>query len=178
MREARVFVTPELDGWTLVLGCWYARWGDESSYGQANRELSARFGNTQAYWYDAQTSESAWSVCLDGEVVRWFDPEDASAGVGEPLPIEQGRRLPGERPGIPEAELAPWDHRAPDASRQLRQIYERNGVPEPCDALTVAGAMSLSPRDLGPRTTIRGHGLLALTVHGRQHGTPPGALPI
>ena len=34
------------------------------------------------------------------------------------------------------------------------------------------------PQRLGPHTSMRGHGLLALTTRGVAHGVPPGALRI
>lgn len=177
-REGRVFVTPLLDGWTLVLGAWYARWGTGKREIDACRGLSARFGDAHSFWFDAQTGASSWLICRGGEVVRWYDDEKPERGIGPRLPVEQGRLLPHEEPDIPEAELAAWDHGGPDSARQWKEICERNGVPEPCDALTVAAAMSVSPAALGPDTRLHGQGVLALTRHGRKHGVPRGALPI
>lgn len=176
--EGRVFVTPRLDGWTLVLGAWYTRWGGYDSYGEACRDVSSRFGTAQAYWYDAQTGASAWVVCADGEILRWYDPDREPAEVGARLPVEQGLLLPDEDTGIPDEVFAAWSPSAPDASERLVDLYARYHVPATCDALTVAAAMSVSPRSLGPDTDVHGHGLLALTSVGRAHGVPTGALPI
>ncbi len=176
--EGRVFVTPRLDGWTLVLGAWYTRWGGLDRYGEACRDLSSRFGTAQAYWYDAQTGSSAWVVCAAGAILRWYDPDAEPSEVGERLPVEQGMLLPDEEPGIPDDAFAAWSPSAPDASERLADLYARYQVPDTCDALTVAAAMSVSPRSLGPGTDVQGHGLLALTAMGRAHGVPAGALPI
>jgi hypothetical protein len=54
----------------------------------------------------------------------------------------------------------------------LGDDYER------CDALDVAAAMSVAPDRFSSQTQVRGHGMLALTKHGRKHGVPRGALPI
>jgi hypothetical protein len=160
-RLGRVFITPQLDGWSLVLGAWYARWQDVHAPWQPHSrqyeaaaacELSTRFGSAQAYWYDAQTMQSAWLICTDGEIRRWYDPEEPAAGVGARLPVEEGVRLPDED----------W----------------QPNVPEMCDALTVGAALSVSPAALGVHTVLRGHGLLALTRYGREHGVPAGELPI
>jgi hypothetical protein len=154
-REGRVFVTPLLDGWTLVLGAWYARWGTGKREIDACRELSARFGDAQSFWFDAQTGRSSWLICSEGKVVRWYDEERPKRTIGPRLPVEQGRLLPHEDPDIPESDLAAWDHNAPDAARQWKEICERNGVPDSCHALTVAAAMSISPDSLGPDTQTR-----------------------
>jgi hypothetical protein len=42
----------------------------------------------------------------------------------------------------------------------------------------VAAAASVDPTSLGPDTTLRGTGVLALTAEGRREGPPPGAHPI
>jgi hypothetical protein len=46
------------------------------------------------------------------------------------------------------------------------------------DALMVAAAMSVSPDAIGAQTRVHGHGVLALTKFGRQHGVPNGAMRI
>ncbi|MFI1503840.1 hypothetical protein [Streptomyces sp. NPDC020597] len=48
----RVFVTPELDGWTLVLGAWCDPCGEErrDDVLRLCTELSARYGQAQAYY--------------------------------------------------------------------------------------------------------------------------------
>ncbi|MFB9544390.1 HEAT repeat domain-containing protein [Micromonospora sagamiensis] len=177
-RHGRVFVTPRLDGWTLVLGAWYARWGPASREVDAGRELSGRFGTARSFWYDAQTGSSSWLLCDRGEVVRRYDEEQPRRSVGDRLPVEQGRLLPHEGPDIPEAELDAWDPYAPDSGQRWQELCRRYDVPETCDALTVAAATSVSPADLGPHTELRGHGGLALTRHGRRFGVPRGALPV
>ncbi|WP_234436822.1 HEAT repeat domain-containing protein [Streptomyces maremycinicus] len=52
----RVFVTPELDGWTLVLGAWCDPCGEErrDDVLRLCTELSARYGRAHAYYYGGQ----------------------------------------------------------------------------------------------------------------------------
>ncbi len=153
-RRTVAFVSPRLDGWTLVFGPWSQRWEKEPD---AVRELSARFGQAQAYWYDAQTGDSGWTVAERGEIIRHYSEYEPV--VGERLPVEQTMLLPNEIYDVPAEE------------------WERD-QPEVCDALVVAAALSVSPAALGPSTDVRGHGVLALTRAGREFGLPTGALPI
>jgi hypothetical protein len=51
-------------------------------------------------------------------------------------------------------------------------------APRRCRAIDIAEALSVNPQRLGPHTSMRGHGLLALTTHSVAHGVPPGALRI
>ncbi|GAA3256957.1 HEAT repeat domain-containing protein [Dactylosporangium siamense] len=88
----RVFVTARLDGWTLVVGPWYGRWGGWHWYPDACRELSTTFGAAHAYSYGGSRRESAWLICEDGQIRRWLDPEDHTARVGARLPVERTRK--------------------------------------------------------------------------------------
>jgi hypothetical protein len=87
--RGRVFVTPRLDGWTLVMGPWDARWDTDAGWAgtvQACRGLSERFGKAQCYWHDAQTGQGSWVICEGGELVRACDQDDPSNEVGPRLP--------------------------------------------------------------------------------------------
>ncbi|MBM2619251.1 HEAT repeat domain-containing protein [Actinoplanes sp. LDG1-06] len=157
-RGAVVFVSPELDGWTLVFGFWAGKWGDDGHEQEAAGELSGRFGRAQAYWYDDQTGSSGWTVAEGGRVVRHYSDEGEEP-VGERLPVERTRLTFADLDELPPEEWPEDD--------------------DICSALTVAAAMSISPADLGPGTRVRGNGVLALTRAGRDHGGfPAGALPI
>lgn len=157
--DARVFLTPQLDGWTLVLGPWYARWGSADEEVTACRDLSRRFGSAQSYFFDQQSGEGSWVVCLDGELVRAYSQYESAEGVGPRLPVEEGL-------------LLSFNALTDDEFLALGDDYEM------CSALTVAAAMSVAPNRIGSETEVCGHGVLALTTHGRTHGAPRGALPI
>ncbi|MBL7256973.1 HEAT repeat domain-containing protein [Paractinoplanes lichenicola] len=154
-RRAVVFVSPQLDDWTLVFG----HWADDDREHDAIRSLSARFGRAQAYWYDDQTGSSGWTIAGGGVVIRHYsDAGDACSG--ERLPIER------EKPTFADLEELPADQ-WPDDDNDV------------CDGLAVAAAMSISPSELGPETLVRGTGVLALTEAGRDlGGCPAGAFPI
>ncbi|GIH08272.1 hypothetical protein Rhe02_63390 [Rhizocola hellebori] len=154
-RMGRVFLTPRLDGWTLVMGPWYAYAdADWAETVRACRELSERFGQAQCYWHDAQTGSGSWVICQGGELIRAYDQDDRHNEAGPRLPVEQGKTLSFEE----------------DDEDDVEGTY--------CDALMVAAAMSVSPDSIGAQTQVHGHGLLALTKFGRQYGVPNGTLPI
>jgi hypothetical protein len=199
-RDSRVFITPQLDGWTLVVGGWYARWGTPKRQGDLEvglgidpateievvRELSARFGQAQSYRYDGQFGSSDYLVCVDGEICRYYNWSKPELSIGERLPVEESMRLPHEEARIPEEGRAALDALLDECLGDLdryferqREVYDRYGVPPICDAFDIAAAMSVSPTKLGPQTEVVGHGLIALTPAGREHGVPTrGAFPI
>ncbi|MGW7196193.1 hypothetical protein [Streptomyces chryseus] len=166
---ARVFVTPELDGWTLVIGRWCSPVIDERSEDvlQLCTALSARYGQAQAYYYGAQADGSGWLVAQDGVVVRRYcetgDGEDELLTLGEPLPLERARRA--------ELGLSPeWDAAEEDEDDEDEWKWVAHDL-----APEIAKALGVSPLALTPSTSVRGIGVLALTPYGVAHGVPPGA---
>ncbi|MBU2668734.1 HEAT repeat domain-containing protein [Actinoplanes bogorensis] len=152
-RRAIVFVSPQLDDWTLVFGYWAP---DREL--DAIRELSTRFGQAQAYWYDDQTGSSGWTIAESGQVIRHYS-DAGEEPIGERLPIELTKPTFADMEELPPEEWPTDD--------------------DYCDALAVAATMSISPAELGPDTRVRGNGVLALTRAGREYGKfPAGALPI
>ncbi|WP_052852497.1 HEAT repeat domain-containing protein [Streptomyces avicenniae] len=163
----RVFVTPELNGWTFVVG----RWCDPA--GAERREevrglcaaLSKRYGQAQAYYLGEQGDGSGWLVARDGTVVRhWWtaaedeEDDDAARGViGAPLPYEVARRAALETEEDPEDVEDAWEW----ATAEM--------APE------VAGSEGFNLLAVGPGTPVRGTGVVALTPQGAAEGHPPGA---
>ncbi|WP_241671830.1 hypothetical protein [Streptomyces sp. IB2014 016-6] len=158
----RVYVTPEVDGWTLVLGPWCNPVDPERAEDvlRVVTELSRRYGRAQAYYFGEQGGGSGWLVTEGGKVVRRFgsywDDDGARLTVGEPLPeeraacVEEGITPVGDA-GADEEE---WADLAAYLSPQL------------------ADQLGVSPLDLGPDTTVRGAGAVALTPYAREHGRP------
>ncbi|MFF3562706.1 hypothetical protein ACFYXS_21955 [Streptomyces sp. NPDC002574] len=164
---ARVYVSPELDGWTLIIGDWCNPCDEER-----NEEvlrictmLSARYGRAQAYYFGAQGDGSAWLVAEGGEAVRRYcetgEGEDELLTLGDPLPYERARRV--------ELGLSPeWD--AAEESDEDEQDWKEatfDMAPE------IAATFGPTPLTLTPRTTVRGTGVLALTPHGVARGVAP-----
>ncbi|MFE9928673.1 hypothetical protein [Streptomyces sp. NPDC005533] len=70
----RVFVTPELAGWTLVVGSWCDPGATErqNEVLEACERLSPRFGRAQAYWWSASQDGSAILIAEDGVVAPFL----------------------------------------------------------------------------------------------------------
>ncbi|MFF7449320.1 MULTISPECIES: HEAT repeat domain-containing protein [unclassified Streptomyces] len=198
-RCARVFVSPALDGWTLVFGdssqdTHRVEDADdpEAVRGEVVRErcadLSRRFG--AAHWYGMSCGDgwTAWCIAEDGEVVRFYDAFEAEEGaVGARHPAESGCLLPHETVDTGDA-LDSFLDELSNAGDQLdvEDFYSRYaqarrdlGIPDTCYATDIAARLSVDPGSLGTpgaRTRISGSGVLALTACGRRYGHPAGAL--
>ncbi|CAM5649274.1 hypothetical protein BOQ63_040380 [Streptomyces viridifaciens] len=160
----RVFVTPELAGWTLVAGAWCDPVDAERAADvlAACERLSARYGRAQAYWYSAQNDGSAVLVAEQGVAVRRFGfvpgEETAHLELGAPLPYEQRRRAELGLPPLAAGQVDP-EEQADDWEWELLELAPR-----------LAGELSLDPGAIGPDTPVRGTGVLALTEYGRRLG--------
>ncbi|WP_323376777.1 HEAT repeat domain-containing protein [Streptomyces smaragdinus] len=169
---ARVFVSPELDGWTFVAGRWFDPIADERADEVllACERLSARYGRAQAYYYGAQGDGSAWVVAENGVIIRRYsetgDGDDCLLTIGSPLQYERDRRV--------ELGLAPdWD------AAQVSENEEDEWKWAAFDmAPDLARAIGFSPLTIGSDTSMRGTGVLALTEYGSAHGVPAGAYSI
>ncbi|MFE4608520.1 HEAT repeat domain-containing protein [Streptomyces niveus] len=158
----RVYVTPEVDGWTLVLGPWCNPVDPDRAEDvlRVVSELGRRYGRAQAYYFGEQGGGSGWLVAEGETVVRRFgsywDDDGARFTVGEPLSEERAACIEeGVVPvGDPGADEDEWT----DLAAYL--------------APTLAGQLGVSPMDLGPHTTVRGVGAVALTPYAREHGRP------
>lgn len=166
---SRVYVSPVLDGWTLVFGdhpgdAHRLRDLEDDEDDDAYREiilarcraLSRRFGTVHWYGMSGGDGWTSWSIAEKGEIVRYYDSEQPEEQLGS-LPAEEGLHLPdleefGDDDFPEDIELA--------------------------DATTIAAQLSVDPEALGPQTRVQGHGVLALTACGRAHGHPRGALAI
>lgn len=169
---ARVFVSPELGGWTFVAGRWCDPIDNERADEvlRACERLSTRYGQAQAYYYGAQGDGSAWVVAENGVVIRRYsetgDGEDHLLTIGDPLSYERDRRV--------ELGLSPeWDaaHASEDEEDEWKwAVFDM--------APALAQAIGLSPLTIGSDVPMRGTGVLALTEYGTANGVPPGAYRI
>ncbi|MGC5287871.1 hypothetical protein [Micromonospora sp. DT231] len=97
-----VFISPMLNGWTVVSGPSCGPDDDPQVEGWV-QELSSRYGDAQAYFYGSQGDGDAWLVGSRGQIVRRFSSAKPETSKGKPLPIEQralarlGRTGPPER---------------------------------------------------------------------------------
>lgn len=165
---SRVFVTPELDGWTFVVGPWCdpadIERGEEVL--RACEALSARYGRAQAYCYGAQNDGSAWLVAEGGTVLRRYcesgEAEDELLTLGEPLPYEHARRA--------ELGLPPWDTAGADEDDEEEEWTMAAFALAP----DLAAHLGVNPLAIGPDTPVRGTGVLALTPYATTAFLPPG----
>ncbi|NRQ39695.1 hypothetical protein HII36_48885 [Nonomuraea sp. NN258] len=155
---SRVFVTPEVDGWTLIFGAWC------DPYGTSRRDdvldacvrLSARFGRAQAYYFGAQGDGSTWLVAEHGTVIRRYaatsEGDDHLLTIGAPLPQE--RAAWREQLGYADD----WDPDIAGADEAEEwHVLAFDLAPD------IAAALGLSPLALSDDTPTRGTGVLALT---------------
>ncbi|MFC9327378.1 HEAT repeat domain-containing protein [Kitasatospora sp. NPDC057015] len=190
-RCARVFVSPALDGWTLVFGDSSrdthhvddADDRDEALVDVVRRrcaDLSRRFGAAQWYGMSCGDDWTAWCIAEAGEVVRYYDAYDAEEDDDDSPghPAESGYLLP-HQDGFPDDAfdgVSPSDSATFGA--RYRQVKEELRIPDTCHANDIAARLSVDPGELGANVMVEGHGVLALTECGREHGHPAGALPV
>jgi hypothetical protein len=121
---------------------------------------------------------TAWCIAENGEIVRYYDAFEPEREIGPRHPAEDGY-LPPHENGFPENafdDVDPYGHEAFLA--HYVRLKEELGIPDTCVATMVAARASVDPSALGPHTRVEGHGVLALTACGREHGHPRGALSI
>ncbi|MFD8714473.1 hypothetical protein ACFV07_28980 [Streptomyces anulatus] len=168
-RFTRVFVTPELDGWTFVLGAWCDPCDAERSEDilRLCTRLSSRYGRAEAYYYGAQGDGSAWLVTEHGKVLRRYsetgEGEDHLLTLGDPLPFEQTRREELGLQPVWDAALESED----DAGAWQWAAFEL--------APQIAEHLGTSPLRINSETTSHGVGVIALTPYGVAHGVPTGS---
>jgi hypothetical protein len=189
---SRVFVSPVLDGWTLVFGdssqdTHRIKDADDRDevfplvVRQRCTDLSRRFGSAQWYGMSCGDGWTAWCIAEDGEILRHYDAFDTEEddGGGEPAhPAEAGYLLP-HQDGFPKGAfdgVSLADSEAVVA--RYRQVKEDLQIPDTCCASDIAARMSVDPGVLGAHTRTSGNGVVALTACGREHGHPAGALPV
>jgi hypothetical protein len=175
----RVYVTPLLDGWTLLFGDPFPTHEDldPAAVQEHCRDLSRRFG--AAHWYGASCGDgwTSWCVAEDGDLVRYYDVFDPDDQIGS-HPAEDGYVLPHTDP-FPDDAFDDIDlHDSAAFQARYVQVKEDLGIPDECHATSFAARASVDPSALGPQTSVQGRAVLALTSCGRRHGHPPGALEI
>ncbi|MEU7260630.1 HEAT repeat domain-containing protein [Streptomyces rimosus] len=190
-RCSRVFVTPVLDGWTLVFGdashdTHRLEDADDRDTAlpllvrQRCTDLSRRFGSAQWYGMSCGDGWTAWCIAEGGEIVRHYDADDPKEADDEnpAHPAEAGYLLP-HRDEFPEDAFDGVSPTDPDAfAARYRQVKGELQIPDTCYATDIAARLSVDPGALGRHTRTSSHGVLALTACGRKHGHPAGALPV
>lgn len=156
---AHVFISPQLNGWTVVRGpsCDPDR---PQVVGWVER-LSREYGRAQAYFFGSQDDGDAWLVAEAGMITRRYSSRQPGISLGEPLPVERrwleqhGLSAPPERLHGDEA-FADW---ALD-----------------CCAPAVAADLSIDPVWTGwqDQVQVEGQALIARTDAGRHQSALRG----
>jgi hypothetical protein len=180
----RLYVSPVLDGWTLVFGRTpHVAHAGRDAYPEAMREhtvnrcaeLSSHFG--AAHWYGISCGDgwTAWCIAEGSEVLRYYDNEDLDHQIGDTHPAEAGFLLPHED-GFPDGAFAgvPYDQ----FHERYQQLKQELNIPDQADAATVAARASVDPSALSPHTHVSGRPVIALTTCGATRPSTPGALAI
>ena len=180
-----VFVTPALDGWTLILTDDYMLDVDDDYDRHAHRrcaELSRRFGT--AHWYNHPADDftyprMSWCVAENGIIASHVTYDSAAGGAPDDYTPNQPQIGPGKRN---RGHLRVWltkrengRHQPPnpappgdDLDDELPENFEF-GVPPISDRLSVG------LETLGPHTRIEGTGVLAVRADPRppqRYGAP------
>jgi hypothetical protein len=156
-ERAEAFVTPEVDGWTLVVSGWcYPAWDDEwyARTRDALRRLSDRFGVAWGFAGRGYGGTAAWACAKNGEIIwerevtqndDWGDA-DPTEGIDtdEPLgvnPIHLTEQTPVRGAGL--RALTPYGRdaprRVPGARVAVRRTASRRRAGEcPCSPLARA----------------------------------------
>ncbi|WP_170153809.1 HEAT repeat domain-containing protein [Actinoplanes italicus] len=191
-RCSRMYVTPALNGWTLVFGTVpsVAHIDDEAAFREAVRDhcarLSGRFG--VAHWYGASCGDgwTAWCLAEGGTVIDQYDifereppdDDDEPPAADEPAIRYYDDFVPRTgRPAVLYEQLAidGFGVSLADRSQWARRTYD---IPDHAHATDVAARLSVDPGRLGPDITVTGRGLLALTTCGTGRPSVAGALAI
>jgi hypothetical protein len=162
-----VYVGPEINGWTPIVGPWCDAFGDRAAEVRATVEqLSAEYGETHAFYFGAQGDGSAWLVARDGVTVRRYSSLDPADSTGDPLPIEQDWMMAHGIPGRPE------DHAGKDDPFA-------DVMWEFCEANDIAAAVSVDVGwHLPVDATVHGRPVLAAPHEGSPVTFPPGVYEI
>jgi hypothetical protein len=162
---SRVFITPLVGGWRLVVGGWVAagpmpgdRDDPRNSWRRVAgfcRRLSQEFQQAHAFTDQARMDWFSWILARDGKVYRQvvFDDDEFLTNRGQPTSVEARFRAEF----VPDEVLEKW---APDVGV----------VP------AIAGEVSVDPTTFHEGTRSVGQGFLAVTPYGRKHGIPHRAL--
>jgi hypothetical protein len=169
--DGLVFVTPELNGWTVVAGRWCDPSNDER--GEEVRllveKLSSEYGEAHAYFITEYSDYSAWLVAKCGQTVRRYTEESAALAMGRPLPIERRHLDALGISGSPE-EM--------HGNEEMDEAFlEFSGT---CTARTVAAEMSVDIVGGLRRSDslVRGTGMLARVPGTSTTSISPGSYEI
>jgi hypothetical protein len=137
---AVIYVSPSLDGWTLIFGRHpddLHPVGDQRSAPTARAAaLSERFG--ACHWYALSDGDdtAAWCIAEQGKVLNWYDSEDPDAAIGpKPEDFRADARVVAARLSVDPGALNPDTRVEGHGTLALTECGRRYGPPP--GALTI-----------------------------------------
>ena len=150
--EGSVFVTPPIDGWTLVVGDAVAPLVEQAHGGwRANLiELSERFGEVQMFTTHRGSELHGWAMARSGTVARAY----CYVGESGEVRYDEGSQTAAEQ------ELG-FDFGDPDsAAAEDDSYWEREDlVPDEGSVMALAGKWSVAPIELSQSSGLPALGL-------------------
>jgi hypothetical protein len=150
----KVFITPPVDGWMLVVGWPVGMTGDDEEdireIEQTITRLSLQFGEAQAFGTHRVVECHFWMLARNGALLRSF-----AIGGGELL-VDAGEATAVEH----EASWYPL--------RMVEGELEEGERPNEQDVMIVAAAWSVDPTQLGSSTSSSGRGVVATKPNPRE----------
>jgi hypothetical protein len=162
---SRLFLTPELDGWLLVIGGWVGGTRkrtkgatEEGPRGVAERcrILSSLYGSAHAFTTQGRMDYYSWTLTEGGTLKRLF-VWDGKPVIDEGVPSDTETKLI----------LADKEEFLADAT-----FDAEDWTPGEPLVMALAAAFSLDIDSLGPSTRLEGNGYLYKTDVGRVKGIP------
>jgi hypothetical protein len=137
--DNRVFITPEVDGWTLVCGDGLLSLVEKESADIAIlNKLSAKYGEAQYFYTHRVTEYHIWAKSLNGKVIRYYsymgERGENMRVEGEPSEAEKGLKLINTF----------------SVEAKAENYFEREDlvIPDESMVMAIAKAWSISPVEL------------------------------
>ncbi|MEV0269460.1 hypothetical protein AB0H43_11820 [Hamadaea sp. NPDC050747] len=128
-----VYVGPQINGWTPIVGPWCDAFGDRAEEVRATAErLSAECGEVHAFYFSAYGDGTGWLVARNGVTIRRYSTLDPADVYGDPLPVEHDWMAARGVPGRLEDHRAYNDHGilvcVGEYAETMEEFYEANDV--------------------------------------------------
>lgn len=137
--DNRIFITPEVDGWTLICGNGLLSLVEKESADIAIlNKLSAKYGEAQYFYTHRVTEYHIWAKSLNGKLIRYYaylgEQGENLRIEGEPSEAEKGIKL-----------INTFSEEA-----KAENYFEREDLvfPDESMVMSIAKAWSISPADL------------------------------
>lgn len=149
-----VFITPEINGWILVLGIDISDLEIESTK-ELLKSVSKEFGECQIFLTYRNVEYHFWGLARNGEIVRlysYFSESDNLIIEGEPTEVEKGYNLVNSF--------------SEESNKDGYWRQENLDIPNEEILMNIAEAWSINPTKIDKIPMIQGIGLIGkLKIH-------------